>query len=307
MPDLHADLDRYGNLARVGYLADLIEVHALAKQRPIRFATIADAMKDADFKKRDLEILRDAQLADVSAEDEGNDDASEWLIAELRTRAQLLGVHYPFRLNQDQIAPHKVASQPYVEILGMTLAHAHPEVVSLPTGQVPSKDFEMTVHRFFEKEFCGRTFYTGSSRGQFSGLIASLRDKGFEAGVMGVRSKSANDDGADSIAWCWEPDKRLGQITVVVQATVGRSETWCDKASQVSPDRWKDHLGTGVPANAVLAVPHQLDQLMLRRLVGASSRPAVLDRSRLIRSSGAVQFGPYARAIANVRVDLFSQ
>ena len=309
MIEIDPKFDCYGKYARISYLADLVEAHVLSSTFSTNFAYISDALKDSGCAE-DI-ILTDSEPNGDADDDNYEPPILEWVVSEFKTRADVMKGRYPFALTNSHIElkdDFASTALRYCELLGLTLAHSHRDILlDNVKGLLPSTDFEWFVQDFFSTNHPERFVAIGGARSKFDvDVIGKLRKAGFDASTSGVtRSKYANDDGIDGVASWWEIDGRPGLPTLVVQATVGASDSWRDKANEATGNRWIQYLGTGTKPQAVLAVPHVIESAMLKRLVAESSNPALLDRARLVHAVGKPSTFSYAEVFDGLQISLF--
>lgn len=297
MNRLDAEYSHYGTKARLGCLIDLVEAHVLSSSSVLRFAELSDALRDSSITKSEVVSWGASPLPDG----ERDEVPIDWIKNEMLSRQRVLTTEYPFDFQPESVCSKTNKLCAYSELLGLTLAHAF-ELA--PSGVVPDRDFEDVVTAYLERMFANRVISSGRNRGKFDALIQRFRSVGFDAGsTNAVHSSHANDDGADAVAWCWLADERLGVAGFVVQATVGDSDSWEQKAGEANGVRWSRYLGNGTPFGSVLAVPHAMDRESLSRITDAACRPAVIDRLRLVKS-GTVAPGKYAGVATQITLEI---
>jgi hypothetical protein len=83
-------------------------------------------------------------------------------------------------------------------------------------------------------------------------------------------------------------DQRAGRWTFVGQVTCARSDDWEKKAGEAKRGRWRLILGDDLEPTPFLAVPHHVEDIVMKKLV-VDVKSLVLDRLRL---------APYLQPIA---------
>src|SRR5690606_3073803 len=127
----------------------------------------------------------------------------------------------------------------YSHILALTIAHAH----RLQTAVRPAEVFEEIVAEYF-KAIGWSAAQVGKNRGSFS---AALEEVGKATGLRlapsaAPHSRRANDDKVDVLAHFNLGDNRSGRLTMIGQATVGRSSDWEKKSDEPSARIWGKYL-----------------------------------------------------------------
>ena len=213
------------------------------------------------------------------------DDASERVFLLLNRRAAILGQLYPFKFGSGSrwVEVTNRSPSPYLAILSITIAHAF----DVPTGRVPREVFEDTVARALGRSG-HKSLNFARLRRNAGSFEAALMEAGRELDLHPLpkaawTSSRAQDAGCDVLAHVasgYVPGNSEGALTLVGQVTCGRSNTWKQKLYDVEVPAWRDQLGTLVPPQAFLAIPHHAETNHLRALVKNNER-IVLDRMRL--------------------------
>ena len=292
MRELEPNVDVYGTYARASAVADFVELLALHELRPSR-AAIADYIGDLSWGAKIHETFLTPEEIVGSDDDSGEglgsdaEDATERVFTLLADRNASLGEQYPFRLDLDEgrLEVADSAPSPYLALLAITVAHAF----KIGGGPNPRTVFEDTVSQALAS--AGHKSINFSrlrkDHGSFgealtaAGPYLGLRPVPRAAPVSG----SAQDAGADVLAHVsagYIPGSSVGAWTLVGQVTCGQSDTWGKKLGEVEVPAWKARLGSVVPPQAFLAVPHHAEHRHLLTLV-TNSEQMVLDRLRLAR------------------------
>lgn len=292
MPELEPDVDVYGTHARASSIADFLELLALRGAR-LRRATIADYIGDVAWGSRVHETFLSpeagADAPDENGEGLGSDaeEAAARIYSLLAQRAECLGSWYPFQVDagDESLEVRDSTPTPYLALLGITIAHAF----GIDTGPNPRDVFEDTVSQALasvgHKSLNFSRFRKG--HGTFAealiaaGPVLDLRPAPLAAPI----SASAQDAGADVLAHVaagYSPGCSIGAWTLVGQVTCGRSDTWARKLGEVEVPAWGSRLGSALPPQAFLAVPHHAEPNHLLALV-INNQGMVLDRLRLTR------------------------
>ena len=287
-------VDSYGNDARVSATADFVELLVLGG-RSITLADLADFLSDSQVRRLGrtrLEVGPGIFEDDADVEDEilDGDDAqgaarevARSVLNLLDQRSRLLKDKYPFLIEGGTSISKQpaadVAHDPYVALLALTTAHAY----HIETGVKVTDAFEETVARAMKARIPRSVPFSTVRRS--IGFKPALKHVDSELllstttdGV--VLSTAINDGGADTLAHLDWGDTRVGRWTFVGQVTCGRSDSWEVKANQANRGTWHQVLGDILKPNPFLAVPHHVEDLVLRRLV-TDTQVIVLDRLRL--------------------------
>src|SRR5947207_1889148 len=104
MSPIAADSEVYGKYARLSALSDYLEVRALLGL-PLTRAGLADLISDNGWQLPDLiEPPEDFVADDLLQRLDQSRDASDRVISVLRERAEILGNHYPFEVQDSGLA-----------------------------------------------------------------------------------------------------------------------------------------------------------------------------------------------------------
>jgi len=270
----------YGSKARRSALADYLELLVLRRSEPIRKGAIADLVE-----QNEDQVLYSDHFIPVhgSRTVPTAGEVADSVFALLAYRSDTLGDAYPFNSSFDRIesvtlVPHH--SQ-YLLFLGITVAHAY----GLVAGNDVASVFEYAVERavatkvglgtaFWRHHLAGRSFWEAvASAAQHSELEAVA------PGVNVAVSAWAKDEGLDVLGHLWWNDDRQGRWVFIGQATVGKSDTWEKKATDVRAPQWRKLLGLEFYPQRFLAVPHHIEADHWADLLYHES--VLLDRLRL--------------------------
>lgn len=293
-------VDSYGSDARLSATADFIELLALGG-RSITLADLADFLSDAQVRRLGHERMvvgggeeewgesSDAEGTAVEGDDDlgPSREVARSVMNLIEQRSIVLGDKYPFVFGAGDGIAHVhlrpasvVEDSPYVGLLALTTAHAY----QIDTGVDVTQAFEDTVARAMRARI-PRTVHFGGMR-RSVGFDKALKQAGVDLmlpttlkGV--VLSTAIKDGGADTLAHLDWGDSRIGRWTFVGQVTCGRSDSWESKANEANRGKWRVLLGDVLRPSPFLAVPHHVEDLMLRRLV-EDSQTLVLDRLRIV-------------------------
>ena len=287
--EFEPNIDAYGTY-RVSAIADYLELLAVHESRLLR-ADIADYINDVSWGSRADELFVSSDVVADGADDQGeglgNDagDAADRVFLLLNGRAAMLGESYPFSIDPRSrwIEVGDLSPTPYLAILSITIAHAF----GLITGIDPKNVFEDTVARALAS-VGHKSLNFARFRRNASSFETALMEAGSELDLAPLpeaawTSSRAQDAGCDVLAHVasgYVPGNSEGSWTLVGQVTCGRSNTWKQKLYDVEVPAWRDRLGTLVPPQAFLAIPHHAETNHLRALVKNNER-IVLDRMRL--------------------------
>lgn len=275
----------YGTRAARSALADFVELAAVSGV-PVDRSHLADYLTDAPWQ-----IPADEAFIEPAVNDEDEQASADVVDSVFRLvseRLDLLGPRYPFLLDATgslRFTGKRSPWLPYLALLAITVAHAY----DIPTPR--------PVHEVFPETM---TAVLGS-RGIDCVCFSTLRSQmTFVEAVeacgeplrlsptpgYGIRSRHVNDAGGDVLAAVAWADARPGAWTFIGQATVGKSESWRQKAMEPSKS-WPTFLNSGVPSVDFLGVPHHVEPRHLAWLVSETNR-VVLDRLRLARFKDSV-------------------
>ncbi|WP_139200007.1 hypothetical protein [Curtobacterium sp. MCBA15_008] len=284
---LGLDIDAYGAEGQAAALADFMEAAALRRQS-VTFSGLEEAIKDHGWGEIDngLFITGDEQM----------DRAMQWpdrVRSLIMQRASILGANYPFRIRANALqlkARHTRKHSSYERLLILTIAH------SWGYSGKPRPDV------LFERLVVGALKNAGfRSAGIGTGTRASKRfenalaEAGRQVGISTMSSpspvrRSAKDEKVDVLSVVNWRDPRPGRISLITQATVGKSGSWMRKLKEPEPPKWKNYLLEKMAPLSALAVPHHVDDRHLTDLL-AVERGTVLDRLRLAPLLGEVVDG----------------
>ena len=313
MIEYEPDLDVYGEYARASAVADYLELLALQGFQPRR-ASLADYIYDAAWgsKLREVFLTPDASLEDEHGEGLGFDseDASGRVFSLLLQRESHLDEDYPFRIapNEEYFEVTDRNPTPYLALLGITVAHAF----GMAVCKNPRDVFEDTVDRAL-RNAGHRSVNFSRIRRNHSSFELALESAGVGLGIRPSAraapvSAHAQDAGVDVIAHVasgYSAGDSLGAWTLIGQITCGSSHSWGKKLQEVEVPGWRHRLGSVLPPQAFLAIPHHAEERHLDKLVTNHER-MVLDRLRLTRMLDCVSADELTILDAVVRMPMVS-
>ena len=304
--------DTYGRYARASLLADYMELLAL-KGRTTRRAAVADFLADAGW---DLELIQSAEDSHTIDErlpglaeqlDEAREEA-DIVFQQMGERRDMLTDRYPFMVTEDEVScvpSLDPESSAYVAMLALTVAHAF----GVTSPHPPEELFEEIVAEILRSRGLASTGLATHRRKHVSfetALQAACDEIGFKAAPNAApRHRQAHDAGVDVLAHlAWDEDLRPGSWGFIGQVTVGRSDSWERKIKEPSPRPWALRLGTVIPPQPFLAVPHHVERPMMEHLT-CDGQALVLDRLRLARFKNATDVGEreIIRAVVQEEID----
>ena len=277
------DPDVYGTYARRSALADYIELIALLGGLPVRKAEIADFVEqngdEGLYVKHFLPVGQSRSIP-------SSGEVADSVFTALSYRQDTLGSAYPFNSSLDQIEriPRESHHHPYLFLLALTVAHAYAVSTEVSIDSI----FEVAVETAIARRVgLGTAFWRhrqpGVTFSEAVAMAASAIDlKAIPEDSHAVVSTWAQDEGLDVLGHLSWNDDRAGQWVFVGQATVGQSDTWKQKASEVRVPQWSDLLGLQLPASGFLAVPHHVEPDHWAHLL--YSNRVLLDRLRLVQA-----------------------
>lgn len=289
------ELNTYGPYARASLLADYVELLALKGQQ-VKLAILADFLADNGWNLELIQSPEDDRLdGDSIPLSEQLDDAHEVasiVFKQIDERRQVLSERYPFELTDDVVSLDtsvNVEASAYAAVLALTITHAF----NVTSTHRPHEMFERIVRKVLlargllsaglaEHRRNGRSF-------QEALRIACEQVRLKAAPDAAPRRRRAHDEGVDILGHLdWEEDLRPGTWGFLGQVTVGRSDSWENKAKDPAPEQWKLFTGTGLPPSPFLAVPHHVERPTME-LLTVKSGAVVLDRLRLVRFKDQIE------------------
>jgi len=304
MAKLTLNLDGYGSRGQLSLLADFFEFCCSVRKLEINHAVIADYLRDRGIRislhaqvplhgelttEGSVELADDATPTDhASAEDgrrrRGNEDSTR-VMGLLRERQHYLAKLYPFDIDaNDRLTRRLKTTTAYDVALALALRHG------CVGDRTVANEFEGFVERCLIANSY-RVFPLGariraarsSGATRFREVFSDLADHLNVRPALDVAVPSHIHDGGADVLARWGPrDDRPGCRTLLVQATVGKADTWRQKALEPPTSRWKSLLGDPVPPLVTLAVPHHVEREYLREIVDESHGATVFDRLRLV-------------------------
>lgn len=275
MTILKLERDAYGTYARHSAIADFLELAALAGTK-IRQADVARV-----FERDGLDLEPSVFERLVPGEDEADKykHMARRVFDILEERARILRERYPLQLSGGSLTRRRRTRVGlYVALLSMTTAHSH----NLNTPHNPRRVFEQIVARCLERSGL-RTATMGTSvAGAFSvRLDAACAAVGLQAAPGAVIvSSAAQDEKVDTLVHLDLGCGRRGRWLAVGQATVGSSNSWVEKITEISTREWRLLTGDWLQPSAFLAVPHHVDRFHWDKLLQDHGR-LIFDRLRL--------------------------
>ncbi len=285
----------YGPAARLAAVADHVEVEALRRGEPFRLAEVVEALSESRIRPRYARIGDRLEERDAEASaDEDQDDAVEVdrlftrhnVESEILSREQILGEHYPFRLDAGALVPRpRVDSErtTYAVLLAVSQLHAGGDHHAW-------EELEDIAERVFRA--AGLTpRRLGGLRGGFARFAAALslalQELRVEPSTFNRNAlvrPGTNEAGIDLLARTPHATRTDGAaFSVVVQVTCGRTDALAQKlgeAVKVPFTEWFGWSNSPVPA---LVVPYGLDAPTRREVQRGYSGPSwVLARPDLV-------------------------
>ena len=287
--------DAYGREADTSHLADYLELLALSG-RPLKRANLSDYLADSDWPVRSRELFHTADPPGADTEPPEDelesgpgpspaDEAAGRVLDLVADRATLLGVRYPFLIDDVQVTVGDLVPEhhdPYLALLAITVAHHYQ--ITVPAA--PEHAFEAAVASVMS----GRGLATvdmgeaGRAAGDFRDAV---RIAGETIGVLPAPEAAptrehANEEGVDTLSHLTWGDTRPGHWLFIGQATCAKSPEWARKITEPKPAQWAKLLGSAVPPIAYLAVPHHVESPHMLHISDREGR-LVIDRLRLCR------------------------
>lgn len=234
-------------------LADWAEMWAMTSPAPLTHGKLRTTLS------------RESQLTEVAAIDTWN---------ELARRASLFSTEWPLKLDEESLAADQGAGTLLFNYFMCALTyrynidndgrrifeHCVTDVVSALTGapalrlgapRVPHRPLKDVV-----SDYCTQST-------EKAGEPCPLTD---------------GDLGLDIAAWTVFPDKRGGHLHFIGQCATGQN--WDDKLTELSPNKWHDHVHWAVPPVRFFATPWVIPGPDFRRV--SQDAGLVLDRPRLL-------------------------
>lgn len=283
--ELEPNATVYGARAARSALADFVELAAIANV-PVDRSHLADFLLDAPWQIPADESFTEPAIDDE--EDEASANAVDTVFGLIDERMEILGDRYPFRWDGSgslRFAGERSPWAPYVALLAITVAHAY----DVPTHRLAHEVFPETITDVLASRGIDCVCFSTLRRQKT--FVEAVRACGEQLRLSptpeyGIRSRHVNDAGGDVLAAVGWADARPGAWTFIGQATVGKSETWRQKAMEPS-NAWPVFLNANVPSIDFLVVPHHVEPRHLAWLVSETNR-VVLDRLRLAKFKDSV-------------------
>ncbi len=300
---LTLEKDAYGTRGQLSLVADFIELRAWAENLTIHADALREYLRDKLFRIPRLGTVPlhddsdDGQLDELPEEAEPTDHATandrraafakedaQRVFQLLLERGKYLGGKYPYDV------VNQALSRRCDTVVGYDVVHA----IALRHGCLRDDQAAYDFEDFVERCLRAQRYQTfalapairkapgsGADRfrsihKEFSALLSMRLDP--QARV----SPKIHDGGADVLARIGPADDRPGCRTLLVQATVGRAETWHQKLHQPKVSDWAQIFGDPVPPSVTLAVPHHIELDQLGELVRNGMGGTVFDRLRLV-------------------------
>lgn len=310
MGRLILNVDGYGGDGQLSLLADFVEWCVFVRARAIGHKQIADYLEErrlrvggfsrvplvdeAEDVEAEAPMLDRSHLArEARRRQRAQEDAARigQLLAE---RERRLNRSYPFRVvrSESSFRVERRGSRitPYHVALAIALSHA------CARDDDSANDFEAfaadclrargyRTFSFAEQRRAERGRGIEAFRAVHTRLVQAL---GLRAGANAELSPHVNDAGGDVLARVEPVDDRPGCRTILVQATVGKADTWPGKMREVPTSTWAALLGDPIPPLVTLAIPHHIEDAHLHDLVCNGLGATVIDRLRLIAHGPAV-------------------
>ncbi|MBI4952041.1 MAG: hypothetical protein HY908_08405 [Myxococcales bacterium] len=305
MAKLELVTDAYGSRGQLSLIGDFVELYCTVSGRELGYKDVADHLHDCDMRiprhQRvalepdaadalgveelvDAEVPRDHIAAQDARRQHANEDASR-VFGLFLERARYLGDAYPFALEPRGLL-HRICGDVVAYDVALSLALRH----GCGRDQAAAIEFEGFVERCLRARHyrvfpLGERVRAAPSKGakRFRVVYEALRrELDVRAGGDASISAHIHDGGVDVLARAEPVDDRPGCRTLLVQATVGKAETWHDKAHRVPGRAWCRILGDPIPPLVTLAVPHHVERDHLYELVDEGHGATVFDRLRLV-------------------------
>ncbi|WP_141718856.1 hypothetical protein [Curtobacterium sp. ER1/6] len=230
----------------------------------------------------DIDLDEDPEDSE-GLESKDDPDWPDWTFNLLREREEVLGEHYPFEVRSNEIHTKATISEhaAYLQLLAVTVAHSYQG----STRNDPRQVFElMVVSALHSMGLRATGMGTATTQGRAfpTELLAAGERIGLKPSLAPYpRKRYAKDAGVDAVAVADWADRRTGQLTFLLQATLARSEDWEKKISEPRPDLWVNYLNERYHPIAALAVPHHIEREHLNHLI--RDKATAFDRLRLTR------------------------
>lgn len=300
MARLILDTDAYGSRGQLSLLADFFELCCWSTRRQLSKEDMADYIRDREIRiplhqKVPLDVEAEPEIPDETEPIDhmagidarriraGQDSAR--VFALLNERKRYLGKAYPFNIDSSgRLLRRARVPVAYDVALSLALRHGCMRDIKAPN------DFESFVARCLQ---AGRyrvfglsaevRSTSGAGAARFRTVFAKARTKLGLSGASLAQIPEHIHDGRGDVLARWEPvDDRPGCRTLLVQATVGKAETWERKAQEPQRRLWSSILGDPINPLVTLAVPHHVEFEHLKELVENADGATVLDRLRLV-------------------------
>ncbi|MCC5811337.1 MAG: hypothetical protein JJU06_13285 [Ectothiorhodospiraceae bacterium] len=270
---------------------------------------VADSMDDFD-PEPELSGLEGWQRTDLETE-----EAAGRILQNITRRQELLGDHYPFRMQGNSL--FYVPSETKVYEFCLAVCNVTTGLSKEPFNRLPQA-FEHISRSVIELYLGGtdsRSYHTGWPRQggaspRFKGLMSSLAEQTLEWAWQpdnhlpdDPNPAHTKDEGLDFVAWRPFADRRQGNLFLLGQCACGND--WSTKFGDIEPDfkrlrKWFNPM-TMVEPVRVFCTPYYVTDAML---IDASQRAGlVFDRVRLTLLAEN-EAGSADRLEANVAQDL---
>ncbi|MFJ2368366.1 hypothetical protein [Microbacterium sp. NPDC087665] len=284
------ELDRYGKFARASALADYLEILAIRNgsalvvdlEVSLNRAGWYKARRgmftiDPDIEPDDVETLEGAD----GTESPDDPDWPEWATAVLLQRKAILGDRYPFQIERGSVtALSDWCGSDYVRLLALTAAHAYKADLTSD----PRELFELLIVGSLRAlGFVATGMGTATTHGRSFPEQLQISSSAVGLGSMATpypAKTHAKDGGVDALGALNWGDRRPGQVSIIVQATLGESGTWERKIAEPKPHHWVNYLLEKLQPIVILAVPHHIENEQFNHLL--EPHRTIVDRLRLV-------------------------
>ena len=238
-------------------------------------AEVLDRLQHVEYKDVDLQV--------------------ELMFQEVEDRATWNG--YPFQRDGELIRPTGANTAVYEPLLYLSTS---PFVRKNPGLKAADRIFERLV------EMALASYLGGGSTNVLFGYPPAARPSKFPAAIKWLRvdqmglapaepalaaDSAWNDGGLDVAGWIGFGDGRVGFVTLLVQATISRTE-WQAKTLDVVPSIWRDWLRLASDPLNGLAIPFAIPAASKDWEVLSRKAAVLFDRERLLRLLPAAVVDP---------------
>ena len=312
---LELDVDGYGGRGMLTLIADYFEHVCAARRHDVGLDFVSDYLKNRKLRIPLYRRVRINESADPiqsleSAHEELDDPSEETdhvteedqncrqaaedsrrVFGLLCERTQRLDRLYPFEAHRGRLRRRAKTVTAYDVVLSLSLRHA-----CLRDKNVPD-EFEAFAgrclvasgHRVVRLGAASKA-ETGTRSVRFKAMYErAVRELSLRRNANASVPEHVFDEGTDLLARLPPMDQRAGCRTTLVQATVGKADSWDKKLVQPKVGNWIEILGDPIEPNVSLAIPHHVEDDQLAELVRNGHGGTVLDRLRLVAHKPTVK------------------